>query len=101
MDYLVVLDSETAVRALMPDHHAVAQTPCRGVIVSAASQGGDYDFVSRFFAPQSGITEDPVTGSAHCALGPYWSQVLDKNPVTGYQASARGGYVKVTVRGDR
>jgi PhzF family phenazine biosynthesis protein len=101
MDYMVVLDAEQAVRDLRPNYPAVAQIPCRGVIVTAAASSSDFDFVSRFFAPQSGIPEDPVTGSAHCALGSYWSQVLAKNPVRGYQASPRGGFVTVTVRGER
>jgi PhzF family phenazine biosynthesis protein len=101
MDYMLVLDAEQAVRDLRPNYAAVAQIPCRGVIVTAAAPSSDYDFVSRFFAPQSGIPEDPVTGSAHCALGPYWAQVLNKNPVRGYQASPRGGFVTVTVRGER
>jgi PhzF family phenazine biosynthesis protein len=101
MDYMIVLGSEQAVRELKPDHAAVAKTPCRGIIVTASARGSDYDFVSRFFAPQSGIPEDPVTGSAHCALGPYWAKVLEKNPLRGYQASQRGGFVTVTVRGDR
>lgn len=102
MDYLLILNTEAAVRGLRPDFTALASVYCRGVIVSAAASGGrDYDFVSRFFAPQSGITEDPVTGSAHCTLGPYWSEVLTKNPVLGYQASPRGGYVAATVMGNR
>ena len=73
----------------------------RGVIVTARSSGGEFDFVSRFFAPGSGIDEDPVTGSAHTALGPYWSGILGKNEFTAFQASARGGVVKVRVQGDR
>jgi predicted PhzF superfamily epimerase YddE/YHI9 len=69
------------------------------VIVTAAA--ADFDFVSRFFAPASGIAEDPVTGSAHCALGPYWSKKLGRTDLIGYQASARGGTVWASVRGDR
>jgi PhzF family phenazine biosynthesis protein len=99
-DYLVEVADEPALRALKPNHHLLRQLPVRGVIVTAAGSGG-YDFVSRFFAPGSGIDEDPVTGSAHCALAPFWSRRLGKNEMTGYQASARGGVVRVRVEGDR
>jgi predicted PhzF superfamily epimerase YddE/YHI9 len=75
------------------------QLPVRGIIVTA--RGTDYDFVSRFFAPGSGIDEDPVTGSAHTALAPYWAARLGKSDMTAYQASARGGVVGVRVAGDR
>jgi predicted PhzF superfamily epimerase YddE/YHI9 len=100
-DYLVEVDSEETVRRLTPNHTALAALPVRGVIVTsrAASQG--YDFVSRFFAPGSGIAEDPVTGSAHCALGPFWQGRLGKSDFLAYQASARGGVVRVRVAGDR
>jgi PhzF family phenazine biosynthesis protein len=101
IDYLVELASETAVRALKPHSRALADVQCRGVIVTAAAYGKDYDFVSRFFAPRCGILEDPVTGSAHCALGPFWAQRLEKKSVRGYQVSKRGGYVGVDVLGDR
>ena len=76
-----------------------ASCRCAGVIVTARSGRGEYDFVSRFFAPGSGIDEDPVTGSAHCALGPYWSERLGKSEFTAFQASARGGVVRVRLRG--
>jgi len=100
-DYLVEVDSEETVRRLAPNHTALAALPVRGVIVTsrAASQG--YDFVSRFFAPGSGIAEDPVTGSAHCALGPFWQARLGKSDLLAYQASPRGGVVRVRVAGDR
>jgi predicted PhzF superfamily epimerase YddE/YHI9 len=98
-DYLVELDSEEKVRALSPNHGDLARLPVRGVIVTA--RGKDYDFVSRFFAPGSGIAEDPVTGSAHCCLGPYWAPKLGKTEFTAYQASPRGGVVRVKLRGDR
>jgi predicted PhzF superfamily epimerase YddE/YHI9 len=75
--------------------------PVRGVIVTARSYGGEFDFVSRFFAPGSGIDEDPVTGSAHCALGPYWSERLGKTEMLAFQASARGGIIRVRLVGDR
>ena len=100
-DYLVEMDSEAALRALSPDHTTLRKIPVRGVIVTARSSGGEFDFVSRFFAPGSGIDEDPVTGSAHCALGPYWSERLGKNEMLAFQASARGGMVRVRLAGDR
>jgi PhzF family phenazine biosynthesis protein len=98
-DYLVEVADEAALRALNPNHHLLRQLPVRGVIVTA--RGTDYDFVSRFFAPGSGIDEDPVTGSAHSALAPFWSKRLGKTEMIGFQASARGGVVKVRVDGDR
>jgi PhzF family phenazine biosynthesis protein len=101
MDYLLELKSEEAVRELTPDLSALSQLPSRGVIVTAASSTPGVDFVSRFFAPQSGVPEDPVTGSAHCALGPYWGEKLGKTALVGYQASMRGGTVRVRVEGNR
>jgi PhzF family phenazine biosynthesis protein len=100
-DLLVALPSEAAVRALTPDLAALARIPLRGVIVTAAAEAPPYDIVSRFFAPGSGIAEDPVTGSAHCALGPFWAPRLDKTELLAYQASRRGGTLKVTTRGSR
>jgi PhzF family phenazine biosynthesis protein len=100
-DYLVEVDSEETLRKLAPDHTTLRRIPVRGVIVTARSNGGEFDFVSRFFAPGSGIDEDPVTGSAHCALGPYWSERLGKNEFTAFQASPRGGVVRVRLAGDR
>jgi PhzF family phenazine biosynthesis protein len=100
-DYLVEVDSEETVRALSPDHTALRKVPVRGVIVTARSSRPEFDFVSRFFAPGVGVDEDPVTGSAHTALGPYWAGILGKSELTAFQASARGGVVKVRVRGDR
>lgn len=100
-DYLVEVDSEETVRALSPDHSTLRKVPVRGVIVTARSSSGEFDFVSRFFAPGAGVDEDPVTGSAHTALGPYWACILGKSELTAFQASARGGVVKVEVRGDR
>lgn len=94
-DYLVELPSEAAVRALRPDFVKLAQTACRGVIVTAKSDDPRFDFVSRFFAPQEGINEDPVTGSAHSCLSEYWGPKLDKTEMVGYQASERGGVVRV------
>lgn len=100
-DYLVEVDSEETVRAMAPDHSRLGKLPVRGVIVTARSTGGEFDFVSRFFAPGSGIDEDPVTGSAHTALGPYWAPILGKADFTAFQASARGGVVRVKLQGDR
>lgn len=100
-DWLVEVESEDVVRALAPDLGRLAAVQARGVIVTARSSGGAYDFVSRFFAPQSGVAEDPVTGSAHCALAPFWARRLGRDALTGYQASRRGGIVQVQVRGDR
>jgi PhzF family phenazine biosynthesis protein len=95
-DLLVELATEGAVRALDPDFHALDEIDTRGIIVTARGDGGaDHDFVSRFFAPHVGIDEDPVTGSAHCGLAPYWADRLGRRELTGYQASARGGIVRV------
>lgn len=88
-------------RSLTPDLAVLARLPVRGVVVTAQSDLGKYDFVSRFFAPGSGVSEDPVTGSAHCGLGPFWASRLGKKELTGYQASARGGTVRVRVDGER
>lgn len=101
MDYLIEVESEDVLRALEPDFTAIRNIDTRGLIVTAPSSAGEYDFVSRFFAPAIGIDEDPVTGSAHCCLGPYWQARLGKNDLVGYQASARGGVVRVRVEGSR
>ena len=100
-DYLVEVESEDALRALKPDHSRLRQLPVRGVIVTSRASNGNYDFVSRFFAPGSGIDEDPVTGSAHTCLAPFWSQRLNKKEFTAYQASSRGGVLRVRLDGDR
>jgi predicted PhzF superfamily epimerase YddE/YHI9 len=100
-DYLVEVESEDVVRQLTPDLGLLARLPVRGVIVTAASGGTDYDFVSRFFAPAAGVPEDPVTGSAHCALAPYWCGRTGRTALQGYQASARGGLVRVRLAGER
>jgi PhzF family phenazine biosynthesis protein len=99
MDYLCELADEATVRRLDPDFGKLRAVKTRGVIVTA--RGAEYDFVSRFFAPAFGVPEDPVTGSAHCALGPYWGTKLGTADLVGYQASRRGGVVRVGVRGDR
>ncbi len=121
MDWLVEVDSEATVRALEPDLALLKTIPVRGVIVTAraadatapssassTSSGGDgarssakHDFVSRFFAPRAGVDEDPVTGSAHCCLAPYWGTKLEKKELVGWQASARGGEVRMQWNGDR
>lgn len=101
-DYLVEVAGEQELRALTPDHTVLSKLPVRGAIVTAlADPGKPYDFVSRFFAPGAGVPEDPVTGSAHCALAPYWRSRVGRNSMVGYQASNRGGTVYVTVKGDR
>jgi predicted PhzF superfamily epimerase YddE/YHI9 len=101
-DYMVEVETEAEVVALTPDLGALAKLPVRGVIVtSAAERGRPYDFVSRFFAPGVGVPEDPVTGSAHCALAPYWRPRIGRDAMTGFQASVRGGIVHTTVAGDR
>ena len=99
-DLLAELYSAADVRGLQPDFAGLAPLAPRGVIVTAAGDGG-YDFVSRFFAPAAGIDEDPVTGSAHCCLGPFWADRLGKSELRAFQASARGGEVRVRVVGDR
>src|SRR5262249_13951067 len=100
-DYLIEVDSEAVVRAIAPDFGLLKTVDARGVMVTAPSADPAYDFVSRFFAPASGIDEDPVTGSAHCCLGPYWGERLGKTSMVAYQASARGGVIRVRVAGDR
>jgi PhzF family phenazine biosynthesis protein len=100
-DYLVLLAAEEAVRAVRPDFRLLGTVACRGIIVTSLAAGTEYDFVSRFFAPASGVNEDPVTGSAHCCLGPFWGERLGKGEMVGYQASARGGIVRVRNAGDR
>ena len=98
---LVELTDESAVRRAAPDFRAMKAGPCGTAIVTSRSDSPEYDFVSRFFAPAVGIDEDPVTGSAHCILGPFWAQRLGKDHLVGHQASARGGVVKVAVLGER
>jgi len=100
-DYLVEVESAQALRAAQPDFSALRKLGVRGIIVTARSDTPEFDFISRFFAPGSGIDEDPVTGSAHCCLAPYWSAKLGKTEMVGYQASARGGVVRVRCAGDR
>ena len=101
MDYLVELASAETVRAIRPDLNLLTTFPHRGLIVTSRADLPDFDFISRFFAPQAGITEDPVTGSAHSCLGPFWQARLGKNEMAAYQASTRGGVIRVRVEGDR
>lgn len=101
MDYLVEISSAQALRQLQPNLDAIRKIEARGVIVTAKSDDPQFDFMSRFFAPAAGIDEDPVTGSAHCCLGPYWQAKLEKSDLKAYQVSARGGIIGVAVRGNR
>ncbi len=98
-DYLLLFDSEETIRTMKPNFHLLYQTDARGIMVTA--QGNDVDFVSRFFAPGVGIDEDPVTGSAHTTLIPFWANRLNKNELTALQLSARGGQLWCTLSGDR
>ena len=98
--WLVELDSEDAVRKISPDVGAFKKLDL-DVLITAASKSSEYDFVSRYFAPSHGIDEDPVTGSAHCVLAPYWAQKLNKNDFRAYQASVRGGFLRVRLAGER
>ncbi len=100
-DYLVELNSVETVKNVKPDFTKLKELGVRGVMITAKSDDGKYDFVSRFFAPGAGIDEDPVTGSAHCALGPYWAGRLNKTEFKAFQASQRGGEVGVIIDGDR
>ena len=100
-DVLVQVESESMVRDLQPDFRLLAGVDARGVIVTSRAAASDHDFVSRFFAPQSGIDEDPVTGSAHCALAAFWRSELGKDSFVARQISARGGELHVQIVGDR
>jgi predicted PhzF superfamily epimerase YddE/YHI9 len=100
-DYLVQLGTAQEVRSADIDFSALAKIETRGVILTAASDVPEYDFISRFFAPAAGINEDPVTGSAHCVLGVFWAGILGRRELRAYQASPRGGSLGVRVDGDR
>jgi predicted PhzF superfamily epimerase YddE/YHI9 len=100
-DYLVEVPSEEIIRSMQPDLTLLSTIETRGVVVTSRASSTDYDFVSRFFAPQVGVPEDPVTGSAHCCLAPYWASRLGKEEMQAFQASARGGVVRVRVAGNR
>jgi len=100
-DLLVEVDSEKTLRTLRPDFTKLRALEARGIIVTAPALTGRFDFVSRFFAPRVGVDEDPVTGSAHCVLAPFWTDRLGRPSLTGYQVSARGGVVRTRVAGER
>jgi predicted PhzF superfamily epimerase YddE/YHI9 len=101
MDFLVEVADEKTLRDLKPDFSALATLPVRGIIVTCRSDSPEFDFVSRFFCPAVGVNEDAVTGSAHCTLGPYWQSKLGQSEFTAWQASERGGTVKLVARGER
>lgn len=101
MDFLVEVDSEEILRNLRPDFQLLRTLPNRAVAVTSRASSPGFDFVSRFFAPKVGVDEDPVTGSAHCMLGPYWSQKTGRTELLAYQASPRGGIIRVRVAGER
>lgn len=98
---LAVVESADVVRKVMPDFRKLGELPTKGVIVTAKSDDARFDFVSRFFAPALGVNEDPVCGSAHCCLAPYWAGQLGKTQLLAYQASARGGVLRLRLAGDR
>ncbi len=100
-DYLVEVESEATVRNMKPDFVLLKTMPIRGIAITSRADSAGFDFVSRFFAPAVGINEDPVTGSAHCTLAPFWSKKLGKNEFVAYQASERGGTLRLRVAGDR
>jgi PhzF family phenazine biosynthesis protein len=100
-DYLLEVESEAVLRSLAPNFRQLTGLAVRGLIVTSRSAQPEFDFVSRFFAPGAGIDEDPVTGSAHCCLAAYWRKELNKDSFVAYQASARGGVVRVRINGDR
>lgn len=99
--YLFEVTNEDEIANLDPDFSALKKMPGRGVVVTSRGQTSEYDFVSRYFAPWVGVDEDPVTGSNHCCLGPYWGERLGKQKLTAYQASARGGKIMIELLGDR
>jgi len=101
LDLLVEFADEQTVREVQPDYRLIAALPVRGVIATSRAAAPEFDFVSRFFAPRVGVDEDPVCGSAHCCLGPFWASRLGRNELTGHQVSPRGGVVKVRVAGPR
>jgi len=100
-DFLVEAADEGIVRSLTPDYSALLKVETRGIVVTARAESGEFDIVSRFFAPAVGINEDPVTGSAHSALASYWCAKLAKDELTAYQASERGGVLRLRLEGER
>ncbi|HEX7101777.1 MAG TPA: PhzF family phenazine biosynthesis protein [Nitrolancea sp.] len=101
MDYLLEFEDEATVRSLTPDMRLLKSIDARGFIATSRSSSAEFDFVSRFFGPGVGIDEDPVTGSSHCCLGPFWAARLGKDELIGHQVSTRGGVVRVRLAGDR
>jgi len=101
LDYLVTVATVAGVRELVPDFSRLKKIDIRGVMVTAGADDSDFDFTSRFFAPAAGINEDPVTGSAHCALYPFWSERLNKTEMIAFQISKRGGRLKLRGQGGR
>jgi PhzF family phenazine biosynthesis protein len=99
--FLIEVASEGELRGLAPDFGALKELPLRSVAVTCRSETPGFDFISRYFAPRMGVNEDPVTGSAHCALGPYWGQKLGKTDLSAYQASPRGGALRLHLAGER
>lgn len=99
--HLLEVENEEILRSLTPDFAALKAHPGRGIVVTSLASSAEYDIVSRYFAPWVGVDEDPATGSSHCALGPYWAQKLGKNKLNAYQASVRGGAMRVRVEGER
>lgn len=100
-DFLVEVESHSVLQSMSPDFHQLANVDARGIIATCKSQIEEFDFVSRFFAPAVGINEDPVTGSAHCALAPYWGAKLERHEMIAYQASRRGGKISLKLENDR
>lgn len=100
-DYLVLVSKEEDIWQMQPDFALLKTLPVRGVMVTSKAEESPYDFISRFFAPRVGVNEDPVTGSAHCCLAPFWANRLGKNELLAYQASPRGGIIKINVQGAR
>jgi PhzF family phenazine biosynthesis protein len=100
-DYVVEVESEEVLRSLQPNFTWLKSLGVRGVIVTSLSASPEYDFIARYFAPGSGIDEDPVTGSAYCCLGPFWADRLNRDEFMAYQASERGGVIRVHTLKDR
>lgn len=100
-DYLVLVEKEEKIWQMTPDFPLLKTLPVRAVIVTSKGKKEPYDFISRFFAPQVGVNEDPVTGSAHCCLAPFWGKRLGKKDMLAYQASPRGGIIKISLQGAR
>jgi PhzF family phenazine biosynthesis protein len=98
---LFLVENEDEVYQLQPDFSALKKMPGRGVVITSASRSEEYDFISRYFAPWVGVDEDPVTGSNHCCLGPYWGEKLEKQTLTAFQASERGGVIEIELLGER